>query len=190
MKKVVFLSIIFISIIFISGCSIKKAMELTDAEKFANEYAVSKENPFKYIDIDEVLDILENKSGIIFFGNSDCEWCVASADILTEALNYKNIKEAYYYNPKTIRDKNSKEYKKLVNLLKDYLEEDEEENPYLYLPDIYFVQNGKIIGHNNDAATMNGTVDEALTSKTKKELKNKYLELISKYNIRECTDDC
>lgn len=190
MKKVVFLGLIITSILFISGCSVKKTEEVTDAEKFSNEYSVSKDNPFKYIDIDEVLNIIENKSGIIFFGNSDCEWCSETATILTEALAYKNVENAYYYNPKAIREKNTKKYQKLIELLKDYLPFDEEGNPYLYLPDIYFIKNGEIIGHNNDTATMSGTVDEALTTKTKRELKNKYLELISKYNVRECTDDC
>lgn len=188
MKKVVFL--LLVGFILLTGCSVKKTEELSNAEKFAAEYSISKDNPFEYATIDEVLDILESGSGIIFFGNSDCEWCVASAAILNQALTYKNVSKVYYYNPKNIREKNTKKYQKLLQLLGDNLEKDESDSPYLYLPDVYFVRDGKIIGHNNDTATMNGTVDEALTDKNRKELKNKYLELISEYNIGECADNC
>ena len=190
MKKVVFPLIIFISIILISGCEVKKTEEVTDAEKFAVEYSVSSDNPFKYVSINKVLDVLENGSGIIFLADSDCDWCTETAKVFIEALNYKNVETVYYYNPKNIRDKNTKSYKKLVSILEEYLEKDDNDQPYLYLPDIYFVKNGKIIGHNNDTATMGGTVDEALSKKTKKELKNKYLELISEYNIKECSSSC
>ena len=188
MKKVVLLLVTAVAITTISGCSVKKTEKVTDAEKFSDEYSVSKDNPFKYIDIDQVLDIIENKSGIIFFGNPDCEWCSATATILTEALKYKNVDNAYYYNPKSIKEKDTKEYKKLIDLLKDYLPKNENDEADPYLPDVYFIKNGKVIGHNNDTATMEGSLDEALSDKTKKELKSKYLDLISEYNIKECTD--
>lgn len=183
MRKICFLILVFI--LLLTGCSIKKTTELTDAEKFSKEFSITKNNPFKYVDIKETIDIIENKTGIIFFGDPDCEWCRASAEILTSALNYKNINKVYYYNPKKIRDNNSKEYKKLVKLLADYLEKDKDENSYLFLPDIYVVINGKIIDHNNDLASMSGTIEEVLTAKRKKEIKNKYLELISDYNIKK-----
>lgn len=190
MKKVVFLLVVLVSIIFISGCEVKKTEELTDAEKFANEYSVSKENPFKYIDIDEVLDILENKSGIIYFGNSDCEWCITSAEVLTEALNEEDIKEVYYYNPVTIKDKENEKYKKLLNILKEYLESDEDGNPELNILDVYFIKNGQIIGHSNDTINEVNEDDEIITNENKKELKNKYLKLINEYKKQECTDNC
>lgn len=183
MKKICFL--IVVSILFLTGCSVKKTTELTDAEKFSKEYSVTKNNPFKYIELKEVLNIIENGTGIIFFGDPDCEWCVASAKILTSSLNYKNIDVAYYYNPKKIRDNNTKEYKRLVKLLADYLETDKDDNSYLFLPDIYFVVNGEVIDHNNDLASMSGTIDDALTKERKKEIKDKYLDLISNYNVKK-----
>lgn len=186
MKKIFFL---FVFLLLITGCSVKKATELTDAEKFANEYSVSEKNQFKYVNIDETIDIIKNGTGIIFFGNSDCEWCVASAQILTDVLKNEKSLKIYYYNPKMIQDKNTKKYKQLITLLKDYLETDKEDNSYLFLPDIYFVKNGRIIGHNNDLATMNGTIEKSLTEKRKKQIKNKYKKLIDE-TIKECTNNC
>lgn len=188
MRKVVVL--LLIGLIMITGCSVKKTEELSSAERFAVEYSISEDNPFEYATIDEVLDIIKNKSGIIFFGNSDCEWCIESASILNDALNYKNIEKVYYYNPKDIREKNTKKYQELVELLGDNLEKDENGESYLYLPDVYFIKNGKVIGHNNDTATMSGNIDEALTEENKKKLRKAYLELISEYNTGECTNNC
>lgn len=183
-KLVVCFSII---ILLVTGCTVKKEEEVTDAEKFAVEYSVSEENPFKYRKIDEVLETLKSGTGIIFFANSDCEFCVEAAKILVEALNYKNVDQVYYYNPQKIRDDDTEEYQELKEILDDFLETNKEEEKYLFLPDIYFVRDGKIIGHNNDLATMNGSVDEVLTTKRRKDIKDKYLELIGEYNVKECS---
>ena len=87
MKKVVVVIIIFSSLLLINGCSIKKMEELTDAEKFANEYSISENNPFHYATIDEVLDLVtDNKSGILFLGDSDSEWSTFGVQILNKVL--------------------------------------------------------------------------------------------------------
>lgn len=186
MKKICV--IILILILTTTGCSVKKTKELTDNEKFSKEYSVSKNNPFVYINVDEAIDIIKNKTGIIFFANPDCEWCIAQAKILTETLNSRNIKKAYYLNPKKIKNKDSKKYKELLDLLGDYLEKDKNDNKYLFVPDVFFIKDKKIIGHNNDLANMNGTVKESLTDKRKKQIKRKLNNLINKY--KECTNMC
>lgn len=187
MKRLVFLLLI---VILMSGCSVKKVNDLSNAEKFSAEYSISEDNPFKYATIEEILKILEGGSGVIFFGNSDCEWCAESVDILNDALKYKNISEVYYYNPKSIQSKNTDEYKKLLNLLEDYLEKDEEGSLSLNLPDVYFVKNGKIIGHSNDDLLDSKNTDEEFSTESKEKLKDKYLDLISEYVMEECTGEC
>ena len=117
MKKVVFLFII--GLVLLTGCSVKKTEELSSAEKFSLEYSISKDNPFEYVTIDEVLNILESQSGIIFFGTSDSDMCVSSAKILNQVLDSKNISRVYYYNPKSIQEKNTKKYRKLINKLEN-----------------------------------------------------------------------
>lgn len=178
-KLIVLFSVV---VLLIPGCSIKKESEVTDAEKFAAEYSVAKQNPFKYASIDEVLEIFKNGSGIVFFSNSDDELCVEVASLLLESLNDENIKDVYYYNPQVIRDNNTDDYNELLDILEDYLSLDDNQEVYLFLPDVYFIKNGGIIGHNNDLAVMDGSIDEILTTKRKKQLMNKYLELINSYN--------
>ena len=189
MKKL--LLILLVGLIIISGCGkvvkVKKVEEITDNEKFAQEFDISKENNFKYLNYDELMDVLNNKSGIIFLGSGDCEWCKKSAKLLNESLKYKDIKEdIYYYNPKKIKANNNKKYQELLKILDPYLTEDEDKNKELLLPDIYFVKKGKIIDHNNDLATIKTNPEEYLTKERKKEIREKYEDLISKYNVKEC----
>lgn len=189
MKKV--LIALLVSLIFISGCGkvvkVKKVEEITDSEKFAQEFEISKDNNFKYLKYDELMEILNNKSGIIFLGSSDCQWCLKAAKLLNESLKYKDIKEdIYYYNPKKIKANNSEKYQELLKKLDEYLIEDEDKKKDLLLPDIYFVKNGKIIDHNNDLATIKTNPEEYLTKERTKEIKEKFEESISKYNVKEC----
>jgi len=117
--------------------------------------------------------LLENGSGIIFFGNSDCDVCSVGAKTLTEVLMKNNIEEAYYYNPKKIMNSNNKDYKKLIKLLgiDDF-----------DIPSVFVLENGKIVDYNVDLAKLKEEdIDLALDESTKKDLKSKYNTIIKKY---------
>ena len=47
----------------------------SDNVKFASEYSINKDNPFVYSYGSEVVDIIKNKSGIIYLGFSSNDWC-------------------------------------------------------------------------------------------------------------------
>ena len=59
---------------------------------------------------------------------------------------------------------------------------------YLYLPDIYFVKEGKIIGHDNESAFVATSNEEYSIDEIKNKLFNKYVKLLNDYN-REDTDE-
>lgn len=149
---------------------------LTDAKKFAKEYKIlDEENIFKYSNSNEIIKILESKTGIIFLGYPECEWCQAYASILNEAAKEENINQIYYFNIKEDRNKNTKNYEKIISLLKDYLLYDDEEKIRLYVPDVTIVKNGNIIGHNNEGALItkqDGTPNEYWTQERKENLKS------------------
>lgn len=167
----------------ISGCSVKKLSDIKDNEKFAQEYDVSKNNPFKYAKIDEVLDILESGSGIIYFATADCEWCRNNSKILVEQLQKTDISTVYYYNPTKIKNNNTKKYQRLVKLLNKYLEKDETGKKSLLLPDLYVIKNGQVVAHNNDVAKKVITAKEYLSKNEQKKIKNKYLDLLDDYKV-------
>ena len=170
MKKVVVVIIIFSSLLLINGCSIKKMEELTDAEKFANEYSISENNPFHYATIDEVLDLVtDNKSGILFLGDSYSEWSTFGVQILNKVLKDKKIDLVYYFNPETVKNKNNKKFKTIT----EHLSVEKNSN----LPIVYVIIDGKVV----DCVDYPIHDDASTDDKNKKHLEEEYSDLISLY---------
>lgn len=120
MKKAVIFVVILITIC--TGCSVKKVEELTDAEKFANEFNVNDDNPFEYVTLNQLFQLFESGRNVIFLADSDYEGSSKAARILLEVAKQEKQEKIYYYNPKRIEEKYPKKYKKLIGILKDYLE--------------------------------------------------------------------
>ncbi len=162
----------------------------SDGEKFKAEYEtlnnenvninISKNNPIKYVTLDEVFDIIQNKTGVIYFGFPGCPWCRNMIPVLFEAAKNNNIDTIYYFNPRDIRKSDNEDYNKLKEILNEYLSEDENGQKVLYVPDVYFIKDGKIVGHHL------GTVDSqedptiSLTDEEKNELLDIFNELFEK----------
>lgn len=181
-KKLLVVLLIIISMA--TGCSVKKVEDLSPEEKFAKEYSVSKDNSFKYISIDEVLDIFKSGSGIVFFGNSDNEESTETVKLFMESILESKHSDivVYYYNPVVIRDNDTSKYNELVDLLGDNLSKNSDDNSYLYLPDIYFVKDGKILGHNNEVAISKKEEDNNTQEEYRNKLKEKYIKLLNDYS--------
>lgn len=169
MKKVVVLFVSMILIFSVTGCSVKKTAELTDAEKFANEYSISVENPFKYATLSEVLNLVQNDSGILFLGDSDSEWSTFGVQALNKVVTDAKIDEVYYFNPETVRNKDSKQYKNLAELL----QLDEESS----LPIVYVIVDGKVVDHVDYPIHDDTSIDDRSINK----LEDEYSDLISLY---------
>ena len=171
MKKVVKLSLLFL-IVLLTGCfNTKKVekVEYTDALKFKEEYEslndkyleveIKEKNPIKYSSMAEIEDIINNKSGIIFLGNSKDNKSRVILPSLIEATNQTGIKPLYYLS---IEDK--EEIKGLLN--KD-----------LDIPLIIFVKDGEIL-------KILDNQEETLSSNKQDELLKTY-----RNNIHEILDD-
>lgn len=190
MKKALY---VLLGVVLFSGCSITYIEDLdNDAKRFSQEYSnieVNENNPMVYKTDKEIIEILQSGTGIIYFGFPECPWCQNALPVLLEAAKEMNIEEIYYFNPKEIRENNTETYQKIVELLGDNLTVDENGNKRLYVPDIYFVSGGKIIGHHfKTVDSQANSTDNPLTDEEQVELKNIYKGLISKtYNV-EC--DC
>lgn len=176
MKKVVCLLVAISLISMVSGCSIKKTKDLTDAEKFANEYSISEENSFLYATMEDVLELIEHKSGILFLGNSDCEWSTFGVKVLNQVLKENNVDEVYYFNPERIKDKESQSYQKLVEVLKF------DDNSSL--PIVYAFIDGKIIGQVD--YLIHDDLD--VSKKSEQQLEDMYSDLVSQY-LEGCTSE-
>jgi len=136
------------------------------------EINIKENNKIKYASYEEIKKILTEGSGVIYFGFPECPWCRNIINPLLNASEETEVKNIYYFNAVDIRDKKhldenntiitdnegTKEYKELVEILYDNLEEYEGLNDptikRLYFPTVVFVKDGKII------STHIGTLDD------------------------------
>ena len=159
----------------------------TDATKFANEYTlVDKDNRFVYAKIDEIINILEKGTGIVYLGFPECKWCQQYVVYLNEVAEDRNASKIYYYNIRQDRKNNTKDYQTIVNLLKKYLQEDEEGNPRIYVPAAIFMSEGRILGFDDETSyDTNGYDDpkEYWTEEEVSDLKDRLNSYLDKSNM-------
>lgn len=161
---------------------------MLDNERFYTEYnQVGVDNVFKYTTAKEALELFKADSAVIFFGFKDCKWCQSYAPILNNFAKENNVDTIYYVDIKEDRANNTEDYKALIELLGEHLETDKNGNKRIYVPDVYFVQEGVIIGHNNDTSTEEGADIKGYYEEHGDKLKEKINELFGK--IKTVCDD-
>lgn len=182
--------LIIMTILLITGCTKKEnpvtsediTPLVTDTSKFKTEYEegnngiivnVSDDDKIKYVTPSEVLNILTSGTGIIYFGRPTCPWCRNVVPVLLEVARTNNL-TVNYLNPGEITGDDVKDYVKVKEALDSYLDYDEDGTKSLHIPDVYFVYNGKILGHHLSTVSSQDDPYTALTSSQKQELINIY----------------
>lgn len=165
----------------------------SDAKKFKEEYNLASiKNKFVYKDEKKVIDILKNGTGIIYFGFPECPWCQQYVKYLDAVANESSIKEVVYLNVLQIRKDNTKEYQELVEILKEYLNKDENNNPRIFVPHIVAVKDGKILGSNNETATITEQISttDYWTKEKEENIKVELKKLFDAVTSQICTTNC
>ena len=129
MKKVIIGSLIFLSLV---GCGKNKEVKQeTTTNKFKEEYellnnkedyiniTIKNNNPIVYSNLEEINDIIDNKSGLIYLGYPESNSCRDALPILIEAAKQTGLKKIYYLNTKDLDINNSK-YAKLNEYIKSF----------------------------------------------------------------------
>ena len=153
--------------------------EQKEIDKFVSEYTLIEENHvFEIINIDESINILNNKTGIVFFCNPGSDWCQHYAKILDDIAIENDIGKIYYVDIKDDRSINSNKYRKLVTKLQDYLDTDDTGNKRISMPNLTFVKNGEIIANDNRTSLVSSdtTPEEYWTRENILTFKNKIIE--------------
>jgi hypothetical protein len=184
MKKVKILMILVIAVL--GAFLIYKKFEHINSDqkaidKFVSDYTLMEENHvFEIINIDESINIINNKTGIIFFCNPGSNWCQHYAKILDDIAVQNEIEKIYYVDIKDDRSINSNKYRKLVTKLQDYLDTDDTGNKRLSMPNLTFVKNGEIIANDNRTSLVSSdtTPEEYWTRENILTFKNKIIESI------------
>lgn len=236
MKKLVLILICIFLSLEICGCSTTKTK--SDAIKFKEEYEslngtirkkdgkkikslkISKDNPMKYSNYDEIINIIKNGTGIIYLGFPDCPWCRSALPVLLESASDYKIDTIYYLNMENERDeyevvdgkvvykkddagakiKGSEGYFKLLKTLDKELDEyiitDKKGKKYkvgekrIYVPFIIFVNNGKIVGTHTSTVKSQESGYDDLTEKEYDELNGIYADYIKEMVDTYCDEAC
>ena len=97
----------------------------------------------------------------------------------------------YYYNILNDRQNNTEAYKKIVEILSEYLRYDEEGNKRVYVPAVISIIDGKIIGFDDESSYDTLGYDDPKdywTEDRKENLKKRLTEMISKVADNKCSD--
>lgn len=217
-KKVLLTGILLIIVVLCAYIKINNNVSNNDAMKFKNEYEslneegykkieIPEENQIKYSNYKEVVEILKSGTGIIYLGFPECPWCRNAVPVLLDAANETGVDTIYYFNALSIRDKKhldedgnivvddkgTEEYKKLVEILYDYLGEYEGLNDSsikrIYFPTVIFVKNGDIKGLHVSTVDSQVNPKEPLTNEQYEELKEIYVKNCLKISGASCSND-
>lgn len=158
--------------------------------RFYRDYpSVDQNNVYYYASYDEIVELFTNGTGVVFFGFPACPWCQVYAPVLDEVARERGIEKIYYLDIREMRENNTDEYKKIVELTQNYLQQDENGNKKVFVPDSYFIKEGKIVGHNNSMSMLSGdNVNEYFDEEKRKELKTELISLVEKVYTPVCDD--
>lgn len=108
---------------------------------------IPEEVQISYLTEDELQTFFETGTGIMYLGYPSCPWCRNALPTLME-LAIKYDIPINYFNLKEIRTEENETYQFLLKHLEGYLEKDEDGTPKIYVPDVFFLKDGMVVGHN------------------------------------------
>lgn len=227
MKKVLLSLLIVVALFLTTGCN-----KETDALKFKEEYEslndtfiegtkykypsveILKDNAIKYVTSEELLKVLDEGTGAVYFGYPNCPWCRSAVPTLIEAADEVGLENIYYLNVKDERDEikvkedgtlevvkeGTEGYKKLLkrldSVLLDYTLTDMHGNEVsanekrIYVPLVVFIKDGEIVGYHLDTVTSQKNPFEPLNEEQKNELMDTYINLMHKVLSDVCDSNC
>jgi len=167
-KKIISLIVAIIGIGLIGYAAFgMRTPSMSDGQRFKETYealntdsdiqlSLSADNPIKFIDVNQAYDIVTNGTGVIYFGFPQCPWCRTAVPVMFDAAQTTGLQTLYYFNPRDYRDGDNETFAKLMEVLTPHLTTDDDNNPRIFVPDVFFVKDGQILSNHL------GTIDSAL----------------------------
>jgi len=197
-----------------------------DAKKFKKEYeelngttaygeikykdlSISEFIPVIYKTDKEIVDVLNNGTGVIYFGFNSCPWCRSMVETLIKVIEDYEVENFYYTDIKHIRSSFKVENKKLTKVnegtesyydilekldeyLTDYVITDNNKDyktneKRLYAPTVVVIKEGTILGVHEVTVDSQTNPFDGLNDTQKEELYGIYEAMIKKLGENTCS---
>lgn len=106
---------------------------------------------FTEISFDEAIGLFENgKSGLVYFGFSRCPWCEEVVPLLEKAAKEQGVEVLYVKTRDAMKERlyTDEQRDQIAPYIGEYLQDNDEGVPTLYVPLVLAIQDGKVVmGH-------------------------------------------
>ncbi len=186
MKKI--LSCLFVCLLLV-GCSsdnryhgvintIDLNYEIADMSGYDGFTETS--HSFRKITMHEALRLFdEGGSAIVYFGYTNCPWCIEAVPIMNEAALASEL--PIYYVDAT--DKNGQEegdLDKIKEHTAQYLSKDSDGELKFYVPVVFVIRNGESVDAHTSTLGKHNAYERKLTEDEKQELYNIYIKMFER----------
>ena len=117
--------------------------------------SINRVSNVKYLDYGELMDFIDDKTGLLYFGRPACPWCRQLIPHMLEFAKEDRV-DVYYYDIEHDRAENNDEYKSILAFFGEFLPTDtvtqDEDDPdfdeslkRVVLPHLFFLKDGKVV---------------------------------------------
>lgn len=138
---------------------------------------------FNEITMDEVLKLLkkEHYSGILYFGFTNCPWCIEAMPILEQVADNTNTSVKYV---KTRNEEgkllySEKQKNELYEYIGEYMTKEKNGNIILYVPLVITIKEGEIIGGHCGTVNEHNAHEREMNQDEKNKLEEIYGKMIN-----------
>ena len=143
-------------------------------------YGINSEN-YYVLAMEDAYEFMGKETAYLYFGFDTCPWCLELVPLLDTIANEKNI-HIYYVNVRPfgedIRVAENADFQKVYELTKEFLDLNPEGNPHFYVPQLFAVQDGKIVGDHIGALPDHDSREAKMTAEEIQQLKDELLIFI------------
>lgn len=157
----------------------------TDGERFNGDYdEIPRNNPFIYLNSTELIELLNNGSGIVFMGNKENIWSKSYAKYLYEIASDIDVEKIYYYDVKKVKLLKNRNYYNIIKALEGKLIETDDSVNNLFSPSLYIIKDGEVVFYDNTTAVVNNDleVDTYWNSSNIYKFKEKIITAINEFD--------
>lgn len=117
-------------------------------DEYGREYIkvqIKANNGVEYSNLDEIISIFKDKKdAVIYFGYPTCSYCRSAVQVLFDVVAETKLDKIYYLDTEEL----GISYEKLIDVVGNSIELDENGNKELDVPLVLFVTNGSISSYN------------------------------------------